>query len=242
MSLILLPDLPLVTNEEISMLRAVSVLPGGKYCGTKLKAAIRVLRGLLEQGVPSKEIEVSNISLVRAFFLKLGLLTGWNRNRTDDSSLPSIPQLFNLQLFKGVRRVPSQTSPLPPSSCWEMRLGWAGSSVQKCVCVCLILGKLPSECDANRKRNAATLSCNMSENSPFQVLQSVLFSELSFGSRSWDMYWIFNGLFVQGGVFCLLQEIRFLSVTEWFCTSIRVLFILEAALSTCVIQSILMHV
>uniref|UniRef100_A0A8C9L7V3 Tyrosine-protein phosphatase non-receptor type 13 n=1 Tax=Pavo cristatus TaxID=9049 RepID=A0A8C9L7V3_PAVCR len=50
-------DLPLVTNEEISTLRAVSVLPGGKYCGTKLKAAIRVLRGLLEQGVPSKEIE-----------------------------------------------------------------------------------------------------------------------------------------------------------------------------------------
>ncbi|NXJ04685.1 PTN13 phosphatase, partial [Odontophorus gujanensis] len=48
---------PLVTNEEISTLRAVSVLPGGKYCGTKLKAAIRVLRGLLEQGVPSKEIE-----------------------------------------------------------------------------------------------------------------------------------------------------------------------------------------
>uniref|UniRef100_A0A8C9EZS5 Protein tyrosine phosphatase non-receptor type 13 n=1 Tax=Pavo cristatus TaxID=9049 RepID=A0A8C9EZS5_PAVCR len=56
-SLICLPDLPLVTNEEISTLRAVSVLPGGKYCGTKLKAAIRVLRGLLEQGVPSKEIE-----------------------------------------------------------------------------------------------------------------------------------------------------------------------------------------
>uniref|UniRef100_A0A669PST2 Tyrosine-protein phosphatase non-receptor type 13 n=1 Tax=Phasianus colchicus TaxID=9054 RepID=A0A669PST2_PHACC len=55
--LILLPDLPLVTNEEISSLRAVSVLPGGKYCGAKLKAAIRVLRGLLEQGIPSKEIE-----------------------------------------------------------------------------------------------------------------------------------------------------------------------------------------
>lgn len=61
-SLALLADLPLVTNEEISALRAVSVLPGGKYCGAKLKAAIRVLRGLLEQGVPSKEIEVSDIS------------------------------------------------------------------------------------------------------------------------------------------------------------------------------------
>lgn len=68
-SLALLADLPLVTNEEISALRAVSVLPGGKYCGAKLKAAIRVLRGLLEQGVPSKEIEVSDISFVFFVFL-----------------------------------------------------------------------------------------------------------------------------------------------------------------------------
>uniref|UniRef100_A0A663LX98 Tyrosine-protein phosphatase non-receptor type 13 n=1 Tax=Athene cunicularia TaxID=194338 RepID=A0A663LX98_ATHCN len=50
-------DLPLVTNEEISALPTVNVLPGGKYSGAKLKSVIRMLRGLLEQGVPSKEIE-----------------------------------------------------------------------------------------------------------------------------------------------------------------------------------------
>ncbi|KAI6069488.1 tyrosine-protein phosphatase non-receptor type 13 [Aix galericulata] len=50
-------DFPLVTNEEISSLPTVNVLPGGKYSGAKLKSVIRMLRGLLEQGVPSKEIE-----------------------------------------------------------------------------------------------------------------------------------------------------------------------------------------
>uniref|UniRef100_A0A8C6NEC6 Tyrosine-protein phosphatase non-receptor type 13 n=1 Tax=Melopsittacus undulatus TaxID=13146 RepID=A0A8C6NEC6_MELUD len=50
-------DFPLVTNDEISALPTVNVLPGGKYSGAKLKSVIRMLRGLLEQGVPSKEIE-----------------------------------------------------------------------------------------------------------------------------------------------------------------------------------------
>ncbi|XP_042652630.1 tyrosine-protein phosphatase non-receptor type 13 isoform X6 [Tyto alba] len=50
-------DFPLVTSEEISALPTVNVLPGGKYSGAKLKSVIRLLRGLLEQGVPSKEIE-----------------------------------------------------------------------------------------------------------------------------------------------------------------------------------------
>uniref|UniRef100_A0A8C0BMT1 Tyrosine-protein phosphatase non-receptor type 13 n=1 Tax=Buteo japonicus TaxID=224669 RepID=A0A8C0BMT1_9AVES len=56
-SLVLLVDFPLVTNEEISALPTVNVLPGGKYSGAKLKSVIRMVRGLLEQGVPSKEIE-----------------------------------------------------------------------------------------------------------------------------------------------------------------------------------------
>uniref|UniRef100_A0A8B9R399 Tyrosine-protein phosphatase non-receptor type 13 n=1 Tax=Anas platyrhynchos TaxID=8839 RepID=A0A8B9R399_ANAPL len=55
--LIFVLDFPLVTNEEISSLPTVNVLPGGKYSGAKLKSVIRMLRGLLEQGVPSKEIE-----------------------------------------------------------------------------------------------------------------------------------------------------------------------------------------
>ncbi|XP_071609726.1 tyrosine-protein phosphatase non-receptor type 13 [Heliangelus exortis] len=50
-------DFPLVTNEEISVFPTVNVLPGGKYSGAKLKSVIRTLHGLLEQGVPSKEIE-----------------------------------------------------------------------------------------------------------------------------------------------------------------------------------------
>ncbi|XP_053921801.1 tyrosine-protein phosphatase non-receptor type 13 isoform X2 [Cuculus canorus] len=50
-------DFPLGTNEQISALPTVNVLPGGKYSGAKLKSVIRMLRGLLEQGVPSKEIE-----------------------------------------------------------------------------------------------------------------------------------------------------------------------------------------
>uniref|UniRef100_A0A8C6JWF0 Tyrosine-protein phosphatase non-receptor type 13 n=1 Tax=Melopsittacus undulatus TaxID=13146 RepID=A0A8C6JWF0_MELUD len=54
---VVLLDFPLVTNDEISALPTVNVLPGGKYSGAKLKSVIRMLRGLLEQGVPSKEIE-----------------------------------------------------------------------------------------------------------------------------------------------------------------------------------------
>ncbi|XP_010213962.1 PREDICTED: tyrosine-protein phosphatase non-receptor type 13 [Tinamus guttatus] len=50
-------DCPLVTNEDISALPTVKVVPGGKYTGARLKSVIRMLRGLLEQGVPSKEIE-----------------------------------------------------------------------------------------------------------------------------------------------------------------------------------------
>ncbi|XP_044285237.1 tyrosine-protein phosphatase non-receptor type 13 isoform X3 [Varanus komodoensis] len=51
------PDSPLVTNEELAALPVVQVLPSGKYTGTKLKSTIRMLRGLLEQGIPCKEIE-----------------------------------------------------------------------------------------------------------------------------------------------------------------------------------------
>uniref|UniRef100_A0A7M4F696 Tyrosine-protein phosphatase non-receptor type 13 n=1 Tax=Crocodylus porosus TaxID=8502 RepID=A0A7M4F696_CROPO len=50
-------DSSFMTNEELSILPIVKVLPGGKYTGAKLKSVIRMLRGLLEQGVPSKEIE-----------------------------------------------------------------------------------------------------------------------------------------------------------------------------------------
>ncbi|XP_045853213.1 tyrosine-protein phosphatase non-receptor type 13 isoform X5 [Meles meles] len=48
---------PFLTNEELAALPIVKVLPSGKYTGTKLKSVIRTLRGLLDQGIPSKELE-----------------------------------------------------------------------------------------------------------------------------------------------------------------------------------------
>ncbi|XP_027625673.1 tyrosine-protein phosphatase non-receptor type 13 isoform X7 [Tupaia chinensis] len=50
-------DHPFLTNEEIAALPVVKVLPSGKYSGSKLKSVIRMLRGLLDQGIPSKELE-----------------------------------------------------------------------------------------------------------------------------------------------------------------------------------------
>ncbi|KAG3276284.1 protein tyrosine phosphatase, non-receptor type 13, transcript variant X8 [Ictidomys tridecemlineatus] len=46
-----------LTNEELTALPVVKVAPSGKYTGTKLKSVIRMLRGLLDQGIPSKELE-----------------------------------------------------------------------------------------------------------------------------------------------------------------------------------------
>ncbi|XP_045676048.1 tyrosine-protein phosphatase non-receptor type 13 isoform X9 [Phyllostomus hastatus] len=48
---------PFLTNEELAALPIVKVLPSGKYTGPNLKSVIRMLRGLLEQGIPSKELE-----------------------------------------------------------------------------------------------------------------------------------------------------------------------------------------
>ncbi|XP_048640821.1 tyrosine-protein phosphatase non-receptor type 13 isoform X5 [Marmota marmota marmota] len=46
-----------LTNEELTALPVVKVAPSGKYTGAKLKSVIRMLRGLLDQGIPSKELE-----------------------------------------------------------------------------------------------------------------------------------------------------------------------------------------
>ncbi|XP_019782245.2 tyrosine-protein phosphatase non-receptor type 13 isoform X11 [Tursiops truncatus] len=48
---------PFLTNEELTTLPIVKVLPSSKYTGTELKSVIRMLRGLLDQGIPSKELE-----------------------------------------------------------------------------------------------------------------------------------------------------------------------------------------
>uniref|UniRef100_A0A670Z691 Tyrosine-protein phosphatase non-receptor type 13 n=1 Tax=Pseudonaja textilis TaxID=8673 RepID=A0A670Z691_PSETE len=50
-------DCPLITNEELAALPVVQFFPSGNYTGSKLKSTIQKLRGVLEQGIPSKEIE-----------------------------------------------------------------------------------------------------------------------------------------------------------------------------------------
>ncbi|XP_060043757.1 tyrosine-protein phosphatase non-receptor type 13 isoform X11 [Erinaceus europaeus] len=46
-----------LTVEELAALPVVKVLPSGKYTGASLKSVIRLLQGLLDQGIPSKELE-----------------------------------------------------------------------------------------------------------------------------------------------------------------------------------------
>ncbi|XP_055450526.1 tyrosine-protein phosphatase non-receptor type 13 isoform X2 [Psammomys obesus] len=46
-----------LTDEELAALPVVRVPPSGKYTGAQLQAAIRTLQGLLDQGIPSKELE-----------------------------------------------------------------------------------------------------------------------------------------------------------------------------------------
>uniref|UniRef100_A0A3Q2H5S5 Tyrosine-protein phosphatase non-receptor type 13 n=1 Tax=Equus caballus TaxID=9796 RepID=A0A3Q2H5S5_HORSE len=50
-------DPPFLSSEELAVLPVVRVLPSGRYTGSKLKAVLRMLRGLLDQGIPSKELE-----------------------------------------------------------------------------------------------------------------------------------------------------------------------------------------
>lgn len=61
--LLSVPDCPLITNEELAALPVVQIFPSGNYTGTKLKSTTQKLRGVLEQGVPSKEIEVRGSSV-----------------------------------------------------------------------------------------------------------------------------------------------------------------------------------
>ncbi|XP_013358193.1 PREDICTED: tyrosine-protein phosphatase non-receptor type 13 isoform X4 [Chinchilla lanigera] len=46
-----------LTSEELAALPVVRVLPSGRYSGARLKSVIQMLQGLLDQGIPSKELE-----------------------------------------------------------------------------------------------------------------------------------------------------------------------------------------
>ncbi|XP_062411095.1 tyrosine-protein phosphatase non-receptor type 13 isoform X9 [Sardina pilchardus] len=50
-------DGPIVTEEELTSLPLVKVVPDGQYTGPKLNTVVRMMRGLLEQKVPLQEFE-----------------------------------------------------------------------------------------------------------------------------------------------------------------------------------------
>ncbi|XP_060791346.1 tyrosine-protein phosphatase non-receptor type 13 isoform X2 [Neoarius graeffei] len=50
-------DGPIITDEELTSLPLVKVVPNGQYTGPKLNTVVRMMRGLLEQKVPLQEFE-----------------------------------------------------------------------------------------------------------------------------------------------------------------------------------------
>lgn len=54
----ILPDGPIITEEELTCLPLIKVVPDGQYTGAKLNSVVRMMRGLLEQKVPLQEFDV----------------------------------------------------------------------------------------------------------------------------------------------------------------------------------------
>ncbi|XP_064833391.1 tyrosine-protein phosphatase non-receptor type 13 isoform X2 [Oncorhynchus masou masou] len=50
-------DKPIITEDELTSLPLVKVVPEGQYTGAKLNTVVRMLRGLLEQKIPLQEFE-----------------------------------------------------------------------------------------------------------------------------------------------------------------------------------------
>lgn len=51
-------DGPIITEEELTCLPLIKVVPDGQYMGAKLNSVVRMMRGLLEQKVPLQEFDV----------------------------------------------------------------------------------------------------------------------------------------------------------------------------------------
>lgn len=67
----ILLDGPIITEEELTCLPLIKVVPDGQYTGAKLNSVVRMMRGLLEQKVPLQEFDVrTSFSLhkLSAFF------------------------------------------------------------------------------------------------------------------------------------------------------------------------------
>lgn len=57
-SLLVPSDGPIITEDELTSLPLVRVVPDGQYTGPKLNSVVRMMRGLLDQKVPLQEFEV----------------------------------------------------------------------------------------------------------------------------------------------------------------------------------------
>lgn len=56
--LLILIDGPIITEDELTSLPLVKVVPEGQYTGARLNTVVRMMRGLLEQKVPLQEFDV----------------------------------------------------------------------------------------------------------------------------------------------------------------------------------------
>ncbi len=54
-------DGPIVTEEELTSLPLVKVIPDGHYTSANLNTIVRMMKGLLEQKVPLQEFEVQKL-------------------------------------------------------------------------------------------------------------------------------------------------------------------------------------
>lgn len=54
-------DGPIVSEEELTSLPLVKVVPDGHYTSANLNTIVRMMRGLLEQKVPLQEFEVKKM-------------------------------------------------------------------------------------------------------------------------------------------------------------------------------------
>lgn len=52
---------PIITEEELTCLPLIKVVPDGQYTGAKLNSVVRMMRGLLEQKVPLQEFDVRTL-------------------------------------------------------------------------------------------------------------------------------------------------------------------------------------
>jgi len=57
-------DGPIVTEDELTSLPLVKVVPDGHYTSTNLSTIVRMMKGLLEQKVPLQEFEVQKYFIV----------------------------------------------------------------------------------------------------------------------------------------------------------------------------------